>query len=215
MNSPQTRHRLLDAAERLFAQHGIDATSLRAITAEAGTNLASVHYHFGSKEALVDAVIARRLGPINRERLRLLDKAEAAAGEGPAELDAIVEAFVEPALRLVRDPDHGGTDFVRLMAQVHGGPDEQKQRLMNQFGEILDRFGAALGRALPHLGASDLCWRFFFLIGSMLVALGHGDILQSHSGGACDPSDVKGTLRHLVAFVSAGLRAPAVEAMVW
>ena len=211
MNSHDTRDRLLDAAEHLFARHGIDATSLRAITSEAGTNLAAVNYHFGSKEALVDAVIGRRLSPINRERLRLLDEAEAAAGGGPPELDAIVEAFVEPALRLARDPAHGGTDFVRLMAQVHSGPDEQKQRLMAQFDETLDRFGAALSRALPHLGTPDLFWRFAFLIGSMVFSLGHGDLLKARSGGACDPSDVKRTLSHLVAFVSAGLRAPAVD----
>ncbi len=211
MNSHDTRDRLLDAAEHLFARHGIDATSLRAITTEAGTNLAAVNYHFGSKEALVDAVIDRRLGPINRERLRLLDEAEAAAGDSPPSLEAIVEAFAEPALRLVHGPAHGGTDFVRLMAQVHGGPDEQKRRLMEQFGETLERFGAALSRALPDLGASDLTWRFTFLIGSMVFALGHGDLLKAQSGGACDPADVKGTLRHLVTFVSAGLRAPTVD----
>ena len=59
MNTPDTRERLLDAAEHLFAHHGIGSTSLRSITAEAETNLASVHYHFGSKEALIEAVFAR------------------------------------------------------------------------------------------------------------------------------------------------------------
>ena len=60
-----TRERLLDAAKYLFAQRGVDATSLRHITAEAAANLASVNYHFGSKEALFRAVFVRRIGPVN------------------------------------------------------------------------------------------------------------------------------------------------------
>lgn len=81
-----TKDRILDAAERLFARDGFDATSLRAITAEAKVNLAAVNYHFQSKEALVQAVIGRRLGPINVRRLELLDgyEAEAAGGAGDA-----------------------------------------------------------------------------------------------------------------------------------
>ena len=72
-----TRDRLLDTAERLFAERGVDATSLRHITTEAEANLASVNYHFGSKEALFRQIFARRIGPINEERLRLLDACEA------------------------------------------------------------------------------------------------------------------------------------------
>ena len=75
-----TKTRLLDTAERLFAHHGIEATSLRTITAEAGVNLAAVNYHFQSKEALMHAVIARRLDPINQRRLAMLDAYEAEAG---------------------------------------------------------------------------------------------------------------------------------------
>ena len=68
--TPHTRDRLLDSAERLFAENGVDATSLRHITNDAEANLASVNYHFGSKEELFRQVFARRIGPINQERLR-------------------------------------------------------------------------------------------------------------------------------------------------
>ena len=64
-----TKERILDSAEKLFADAGFDGTSLRGITAGAGVNLAAVHYYFGSKEALVQAVLARRLEPINRRRI--------------------------------------------------------------------------------------------------------------------------------------------------
>src|SRR5579863_7990370 len=88
-----TKTRLLDAAEKLFGQNGFDATSLRDITHEAQVNLAAVNYHFQSKESLIDAVIVRRLEPVNRRRLGMLD----AAGVAPG-LEQIVEAFVSPVL---------------------------------------------------------------------------------------------------------------------
>ena len=73
-----TKERILDSAERLFAEQGFAGASMRAITTAAGANLAAVNYHFGSKESLIDAVFARRLQPINRERLEWLDRLESA-----------------------------------------------------------------------------------------------------------------------------------------
>src|SRR5437867_413927 len=89
-----TKQRILDSAERLFAQSGFAATSLRSIIADAKVNLAAIHYHYHSKEALFDAVILRRLEPINRERLELLDAYERSAADGKASLEQILEAFL-------------------------------------------------------------------------------------------------------------------------
>ena len=74
MSQPDTKERILDAAEQLFGEHGPSDTSLRAITAAAGVNLAAVNYHFGSKEKLIEAVLSRRLEP----------EPEAAGPAGPA-----------------------------------------------------------------------------------------------------------------------------------
>src|SRR5213595_1121734 len=71
-----TKDRILDAAESLFMEHGFEATSLRSITAAADVNLAAVNYHFGSKEELFQAVLTRRLDPMNQERLSLLARFE-------------------------------------------------------------------------------------------------------------------------------------------
>ena len=78
-----TKTKILDAAEKLFGNKGFDATSLRDITAGADVNLAAVNYHFQTKESLIDAVIARRLEPVNRRRLEML----AAAGAKVAVFD--------------------------------------------------------------------------------------------------------------------------------
>ncbi len=93
ISQPTTRDAILDTAEALFAQQGHDATSMRQITSAAGVNLASVNYHFGSKESLVQAVLKRRLAVLNRERLRLLDELEAQAEGRPLKPSQIVDAF--------------------------------------------------------------------------------------------------------------------------
>ena len=84
-----TRGRILDSAERLFAEQGFSGTSLRQITAAAGANLAAVNYHFGSKEELIKEALSRRLRPINAERLKWLDRLEA---EGQPTVEEIVDS---------------------------------------------------------------------------------------------------------------------------
>src|SRR5216684_352182 len=106
-----TKQRILDSAERLFAENGFDSTSLRTIIADAQVNLAAIHYHLHSKEALLDAVILRRLEPINRRRLEMLDTCEQ-----PASLEAIIEAFLGPAFRVALGRD--GASFAKLMGRI-------------------------------------------------------------------------------------------------
>ena len=94
-----TRERILDAAEQLFSRAGFNGASLRPITTDAGANLAAVHYHFGSKEALLKAVVARRIDPVNQQRLALLAEYEQAGG-GALSVEEVVHAFVQPVTAL-------------------------------------------------------------------------------------------------------------------
>ena len=103
IRSTPTREAILDTAESLFAQQGHEATSMRQITGAAGVNLASVNYHFGSKESLVQAVLKRRLEVLNRERMRLLDELEAQSGGKPLKPSQIVDAFFGTLLRLAAE----------------------------------------------------------------------------------------------------------------
>ena len=80
MTADQPRQAILDATEELLAQAGFAGMSLRALTGRAGVNLAAVHYHYGSKEEVTRSALARRIGPVNKQRLRLLDELEAADG---------------------------------------------------------------------------------------------------------------------------------------
>src|SRR5438132_11926503 len=101
--SADTKTRILDAAERLFVEHGFEATSLRQLTAAAGVNLAAVNYHFGSKEELFQAVLTRRLDPMNQERIERLGRLERERGGKSLTCEEILFAMLLPALRLARD----------------------------------------------------------------------------------------------------------------
>src|SRR3954465_15455194 len=91
-----TKQRILDAAERLIGEQGYAATSLRQIINKAGVNIAAVHYHFGSKEELLDAVVLRKAGPVNEARLAALRRVEEEAGEGPLDVERVLDSFFAP-----------------------------------------------------------------------------------------------------------------------
>ena len=187
----ETRQRILDTAERLFAERGYAATSLRSIIAAARVNLAAVHYHFRSKEALLDAVIARRIEPVNRERLALLAEC------GDRGLEGVLTALIEPPMRLASDP--ACATFLKLMGRIHAEADVSLIR--KHFGEVIERFLKALARALPDLPPEDLYCRAFFCIGIMAHTLLAARDIVGVAGEV--------TTERLVAFMSAGFRAPA------
>ncbi len=206
-----TKENLLIAAERLFADHGFEATSLRAITAEAGANLAAVHYHFGSKDALIAAVFQRILEPINRERLDRLRALEE-RGSAPSAAD-LVEAFVGPALRRCQGSASGPGVAMRLLGHALSQPDGRIRSLFTDiFRPVVERYTAALRRALPGHPADEIFWRFFFMVGSMAHTMALSAHLPTISGGLCQVRDVEDVLRRMVAFVAAGLEAPPAAA---
>jgi AcrR family transcriptional regulator len=204
-----TKERILDAAERLFAERGFDGTSLRAITAEAGVNLAAVNYHFRSKGDLIHEVFSRRLAPINVRRLAMLDACEHAAGSGTVPLEEVVRAFVEPLLRPEGVATTGRVTLQTLLGRMYVDPGGNVRRIFfGEMEEVVRRFRAGFQRALPGIPLEDLYWRLHFTIGAMAHTLAGSWIIEMLSGGLCKPSDVDGTIGRLVAFVVAGLRAP-------
>lgn len=204
-----TRTRILDAAERLFAEQGYGA-SLREITAAAQVNLAAVNYHFGSKEELLVAVVLRRIDAANALRIAALDELEL---RGEATVEELVEVFLRPALEYAADEQGGGAHFMRLIGRVHGDPDGPWRRVLSSgaFDQVQQRFLAALKLVCPHLTQRDLMWRLHLMVGAMVQTLLHPEALIGMSQGACDPRDPEAALAQLVPFLSAGLSAPPSE----
>src|ERR1041385_1313233 len=110
-----TKERILDTAEKLFSEQGYDATSLRQIINEAGVNLAAIHYHFGSKEELLDELIMRRAVPVNEKRIELLNAVLAEAGNGPPAIEKVLEAFFVP----MSEKADNNPQFVRVMGRMY------------------------------------------------------------------------------------------------
>jgi AcrR family transcriptional regulator len=204
-----TRESLLDAAESLFSEHGIQAASLRAITQRAGANLAAVHYHFGSKEGLVRAVFSRRLKPLNEERLRLLDACDLEGSPEDA-VEQVLNAFLAPLLRAARETPEGARGFARLMGRAFSEPNEEVRTMVSEeLAETVRRFLAALGGLLPHLSEQEVLWRFHFAAGAMAHTVSCSYLLEKFSRGLCHPASSEEALDYLVSFLAAGLRAPA------
>lgn len=203
-----TKESILDTAERLFSEQGYAATSLRSIIAGAGVNLASVHYHFHSKEALLEAVILRRSVPANQERLALLDRFEQEAGDRPPPLEKVIEAFVAPTLQMSRDPRSGGMVFMKLLGRLQAEGDLLPRLITSQFGDVLQRFGAALRAALPDLPKEELFWRLNLALGALAQTLRGGSKNLETISDLSLSFDSETALERLVAFLSAGFRAP-------
>ena len=203
-----TKNRILDAAEGLFHKRGFQGSSLRAVTAAAGVNVAAVNYHFGSKVALLRAVVERRSAPVNAERLAALERVLAEAGGEPPSVEAIAEAFLGPVMKASH-----AVEIRDVSALLFREPVELVVPLMAQiFQEMAERFTAALALALPDLQDDEVTQRFHLMLSLMVqVASGRHEMgIRELFPQASVPSP-QATYEAVVAFVAAGLRAPGTR----
>lgn len=223
-----TRDRILNAAEALFAEHGFERASMRLLTAEANVNLAAVNYHFGSKEGLIRAVFERRLAPLNAERLAALDALELDAANRTPDPARIIEAFFGPVLRMSMEqpateargrsrqaaPASGGHRFIRLLGRAHTESRPAIRELLEgQYVEVVARFKAALVRALPQLPEKELAWRMHFMLGTMSYVIAGSDAAQLTVSYEVRRSErPESVMKRIVPFLVAGLTAPVPEA---
>jgi AcrR family transcriptional regulator len=200
-----TRSRILDVAEELFGEQGLDRVSIRDITRKARVNLAAIHYHFGSKEDLIAAVFERRVVPVNEARLVALDRLERAAGRRGPQLGPILEAFVRPALQSSLQASKGGTAFAKLFGRCLSEPSPEVEALLKrQFEPLAERMQAALKRALPHLSRSEIFWRMKFTYGALHHWLLTKDKFRPDW---VQDVNVETQTQKLISFAAAGFRA--------
>lgn len=196
-----TERRLLLAAERLFAERGIDAVSLRAIMAAAGANVASVHYHFGSKPALVEALIKDRSEQVSARRSELLDAIEASR-EVSARL--LAEAFVRPVAELASS---GEAAWVTFIAGIIGSGHPALSMLVGGFRAQARRYIVLMQRLDPGLPLRTVRFRLTQAMSLTFRVLGDLDGSQgllSLSGPRLTPDEVAGELTDVVTAIIAG-----------
>ncbi|MFD5391154.1 TetR/AcrR family transcriptional regulator [Streptomyces sp. NPDC127074] len=202
-----TRERLLDAAERLFGEHGFAATSLRAVTVAADANVAAVNYHFGSKEGLLRAVVERAMAAVNGERLRLMEELRT-SGHQPT-VEELVRTFILTGARLVEQSGDRGTDVARFLGRVISERDPAIRRIFGtEVGPVEGRYLEALRTALPQLHPDEVGFRYRSMVG-LLGLYQSGALADLHPGGDAEATTNAAEVERLITLLTSAFHAPA------
>jgi AcrR family transcriptional regulator len=193
-----TRRALIDAAAKLFATEGVEAVSIRAINAEAGLGAASAHYHFGSKDAILDAVL---LDAGSGVLARIHDLAEHAVDSGAVpSAKALVELLATPYREfLAAEPDKG-VRWLTICGQLSLADDPRLFPVQDDTAELLRKL---LERSYPGVGPADLELNWQLSVNTLIVMAArwsNASMLESHALSS-ERFDT------LVDFVAGGLTA--------
>ncbi len=205
MATDETTNLILDAAERLFAQKGYEASSIRQITKLADVNVAAVHYHFGDKQAVLRAVTDRIVGPMVQRRTQMLDLAQAAAAPEPPPMTAVAEAFIRPDIETLQELQRRGPTTARFVGQIYSDQTPWIQAMaLEQFLPLRPRFLAAIAAANPELDDDEIAWRL-----SQVVTLLIGAFRSWPTSGRSS-EEAEALIAGLTDFAAAGLSRPPV-----
>lgn len=199
---PDRQQAILLAAERLFAQRGYHAVTIRQIAEEAGVPLALVGYYYGPKHDLFHAIFAHWNHTIE-ERLAALQATPRDPAD-PQTLPRIIEAFVGPVLRLRASAE--GEYYALLVGRELAYSNAESDRVLRDFFDPLAHaFIDALQAALPHAARAQVAWGYQFALGALLHHLTDTRVARL-SLGESQPGDLVAS-GLLVDFIAGGLRA--------
>ncbi len=205
-NGERTRERILDAAERLFSERGIDGVSMRAIAADGKVTLALANYHFGSKDGLYRAVFRRRIAPVSAARRAAL-AAVLGRKSPPPSIREVLDSLARPWVELRGRP--GGLAYTRLIAREAGDPGEGRRGIVAELLDPIAReFIAAMKRVLPQLAPRRVNWAYHFFIGALLLILTNPDRVKRLSGRDCAIGNNAVVIDEIVRFFCSSLAVP-------
>lgn len=214
MAQSDTVDRILDAAEILFAEKGFSETSLRMITSKAGVNLAAVNYHFGSKNALIQAVFSRFLGPFSLlMEQSFKENSWDVDNDATPDMEDVIRLYVRGLLRIPTRHQNGVSVFMRLMGLAYTQSQGHLRKYLEQEYALTFRmFMQLLKRATPELSARERFWRIQFAIGSIAFTMSSiqplTEILEDSAEAVADPEQV---VEYLVPYLLAGLKSHAID----
>ncbi len=203
----QTRDRILDAAEKLFAQKGFEGVSVRQIMSAADADVSLAYYHFKSKRDLFDQVMLRRVEYLNEIRLQALTEVEERHGDDAPTVEEIIGAFTQPLLQLLADDHDKWSHYYQLIAQINNSPEQGGALMSRYFDPLVSRFIDALHKALPDCDDADLYWSYHFLSGALTLTFAETSRIDNLSGGICKSTDVAAINERMHVFLAAGFKA--------
>ncbi|HEX4710535.1 TetR/AcrR family transcriptional regulator [Phenylobacterium sp.] len=205
-DQPNYKEVILDGAEGLFAQHGFYGVSTRQVAVEAGIDVALVHYYFGTKRGLFDAVFLRRAEILNAARLASLDAYER-DNAGALTAEGAIAAFVHPLIDASLTGGPGWKSYFALVAQVNNTPAWGGATMTRFFDPVVHRLIDVLSLALPDAQENELYWGYQFLTGAMTLCLSETGRIDLLSNGACHSNDLEAIRNRLTGYCAAGFRA--------
>ncbi len=204
------REKILDVAEKIFADSGIEGASIRDIVTAAKVNLATVYYYFGSKQGLFSAVMERRFGSVYKEQKENIKKIQ--AGIEQYSLEQILEAMLLPPLLVAGNDPSKGQIVRKLIGRIVTEPHKTSWELMRRrHKDLREAYLDLIHKKVPHLTKTDLQWRIEFIWGALAFLMCNPQKLEYMSDGLCNPSDTKMVLKQMLCFFAAGLKAPSVS----
>ncbi|MEM8664056.1 MAG: TetR/AcrR family transcriptional regulator [Pseudomonadota bacterium] len=210
--SEDTRGRILDAAEHLFADRGYDGASIRDVAAAAGVQVHAVGYHFGPKDELFDAVVARRAAIMTDLRRRALADLREASGEAPLSVADMIRAYVTPFIQSAGHGEPGWRNYAALMGRLANSP-VGTEIIAKHYDETARAYVAEFARALPGADPREIVSGFLALVAAMLsicARTGRADRLSNRAarpGGAKRTRSPAQSIETLVRFHTAGFSA--------
>jgi AcrR family transcriptional regulator len=210
-DSELTRQRILDCAEKLFADAGFHATSVRDIATLAECQFALIGYHFGAKSELLDHVLARRSSVLNEERMERLERLRDLNNGRPIAIRALVEAFVGAIMDRAGQGDAGWSNYTRLIAAIAISA-EWSYLTDKHFNHVARQYVAEMKRSLPKITDERLHQAFFFLLGAMCTVCARPDRVETLSQGRFGSKEVSHMTECLFTFLAGGITAVAESA---
>jgi len=204
-DGPDLRAVILDAAEELFSGHGFYGVTVRDVAGAASVDTALVHYYFGAKRELFEAVFARPAEIVNRVRLEAMAAYETGHA-GAMTVEGVIEAFIDPLIELSSTEDPGWRNYFRLVALVNNTPAWGGETMHRFFDPIVRRLIDLLQAALPGAELRDLYWSYQFLTGAMMLALSETGRIDQLSDGICHSDDMPAVRARLYAYCAAGIQ---------
>ncbi|MER2493935.1 TetR/AcrR family transcriptional regulator [Catenovulum sediminis] len=203
MAKTDTKLRILESAEQLFATHGFTHTSLRQITTEANVNLASVNYHFGSKKSLIQSVLKRYLEiymPLLHQNLNQIAPQK-------NEIEPVLQAFIKPLFELNKLGKQSPRNFMIMIGRGYSETQGHLRKyIVSEYGETVLLITHKFANALPNISAQELFWRLHFALGALVFVMSSSSALEEIAeADYAESATTEKIVNKIVPFLAAGL----------
>jgi AcrR family transcriptional regulator len=206
----ESLEQILDAAEYLFADHGLHGVTLKDVAKRVGVHTSLLHYYFDDKKALFDAVVIRRAPVTIERRMDALAAYEKEAAGKPT-VEGALRAYLDTDLDLYGQPDEGWRRYGALGALVSNTPEWGAELMDTVFDDVVLRLIGLLRQALPQCADEDLFWGYHFVTGALMLTLARTGRIDKLSGGLCRSDDFDAVKARMAGFMAAGFIATCQE----